>query len=306
MSISIIRKTFNLDRFLKSLRTISINTIKALSLILISISSSSLLLSDKFFIFDLFSHFQLQYIAVGIILIILNFISKNLRFAIPLGVYLAMLFGLFILPVQLVPEGIYQADIFYLNSNYGNQESEEIINSIAASDPYTVALVEINPKLKAELQIKYGEPVVYTDKGALSCAVFTKRDLIDAYLVTESIYPICVVKFQDYTLYLIHPVPPLSSSQYKAQAKYFEQISALIKTDQDNGDRFILVGDFNSTYYSGQFRDSFGGYFKKNYYTWATNSLLTLPIDHALSNESLRVSKTGRLSSDHSGLFISY
>jgi hypothetical protein len=210
----------------------------------------------------------------------------------------------FVMPLQLIPETIEQADVYFMNSNVHNKDISSMYNYVEENLPTTVALAESTPELVEKLHDLYGKPDVHLSSGPFSCTIFSKRDVKEAYVSKDSVYPICVAHFEDYNLYVIHPAPPFRNELFQNQKEYFDDIKALIDEDEAAGRKFLLVGDFNSTSYSSTFRKNFGDYFQMNMYTWATDSLLTLPIDHAIANFPIQVAKAGKTSSDHNGVFI--
>lgn len=289
-----------------STRTLG-NLIFVFSVIVVLISLSSIYLGKYFFILDLFSHFQLQYAVVLFITIITLLLLRQVEKVIPLGVYIGFLFFYIILPIQLIPETIEKPDIFYMNTNYfiGGQR-DELINEIERINASTVVIVEPNENIVDSLTEIYGDPVAEINGSPKGCAIFTKRDIVDAYVIQDLTYPTCVAEFQDYTVYSVHPLPPLNRNSAKLQKEYFAEISDIIYENEKNNQSFIIVGDFNSTSYSSVFREHFGQFVEKNMYTWKYGSTLMIPIDHAFSNEDIRIVKGERYDSDHSGVYVRF
>jgi endonuclease/exonuclease/phosphatase (EEP) superfamily protein YafD len=276
-----------------------------LTFFLILFSLSTLFLSNKFFIFDIFSHFHLQYFLIFLILFLFLLFLRVFDVAfISLG-YLLFIGYFFIFPIQVQESRITSVDVFYMNVLFYNENMSAIAEHIENITPHTVAITEINEELTDLLIETFNEPHVYHAQAGLSCAIFSTRESLRSYVVEEE-YPICVTEFSEYVVILIHPVPPLSSERYKIQRNHFGFISALMNEYEKRGVSVLLVGDFNSTYYSGLFRRYFGHLHHKNFYTWENPSPLMIPIDHALSNMPLEVALGPSLGSDHRALYVRF
>jgi endonuclease/exonuclease/phosphatase (EEP) superfamily protein YafD len=209
-----------------------------------------------------------------------------------------------ITPFQIAPKPLQNSDIYFMNTNVYNENYTEILEYIKKYNPQKVALVEVRIEIIDKIKENYGEPVTYINGGAYSCAIFSREKPIKTEPIQVETYPICKAVFEDYTLLVIHPYPPLTHESYSSQKEYFSQIQNELEHLRQNGENFVLVGDFNSTIYSGVFRKYFGEYHNVNHYTWNPKSPLALPIDHGLSNLPIETSKGDKLSSDHTGLFI--
>ncbi|MEF2174889.1 MAG: hypothetical protein V3575_00330 [Candidatus Absconditabacteria bacterium] len=190
-----------------------------------------------------------------------------------------------------------------MNTNYFVKNNHIISEYILENEYKVVALVEPNAQIIDKLKLKYGEPKIYLDKGALSCAVFSQE--ASSYgQVLDLVYPVCFVPFKDYNLYVIHPLPPMSQANFQLQKDFFQDLSILLDNDNKNSRKFVLVGDFNSSYYSSTFRKHFKQYFRTNNYSRYGLPILTIPIDHGLANFPIKTYLGRKFTSDHKYLEI--
>ncbi|GAB4157818.1 MAG: hypothetical protein Fur003_1570 [Candidatus Dojkabacteria bacterium] len=270
------------------------------------ISLTSLLWGDKHFVLDLFSHFQLQFSIGFLICALIILLLKNLKLGLAMLFYPALLFTTIILPInqKSLSSENKSADLYYMNMNLRDGNNEEIFNYIKSNSPSTVAIVELHPELHKMLNEYYGGTAVYNPGDFDSCGVYTKEKVFASDVDATGEYPICLVRFESYTLIVVHPFPAFTKADWEKQQTFFNQLDKRVTELKKANKKYILVGDFNASIYSPTFRKHFNEDFQFNTYTWNTDSLLMLPIDHAISNMPLEVLKGKAVSSDHLGLFI--
>lgn len=219
-----------------------------------------------------------------------------------------MLGAFFIYPLALFPETPPpQTTVYFKNTFYPNHQTSGTLAEIRESKPAIVALVEQNRTFTQELTALYGSPHVVHEQGPLSCAIFSHQPprSTKVHAPPSVTFPICTAQYPNFTLVIIHPTNPLSPTLRRAQISNLEEVHALIQTLEEKNTPFLLVGDFNASYYSGTFRRLFGSYFRRHLYSWQTDLLFGIPIDHALSSHPITVRRGKQLHSDHVGLFIS-
>lgn len=271
---------------------------------LLGVSLISLMLSDLFFVFDLFSHFQLQYVVLILCISGIALCTKKYTASVIGFMYSAVVISMVLFPLKVGSSMHEDPDIFFMNTLFSNTSTESIYDYIQRIDASTVAFVEINKELQRSLESLYGEAIVYHDEEALSCAIFSKEKALKGFIDSKGGYPVCIAEFETYTLFVAHPYPPFSPSLYEKQKKYFEYIHTLLLKSVQEGKDFVLVGDLNSTPFSALFRKFFSEYSTHKLYSWNNPHILMIPIDHAFSNRFIRVSLSPRLSSDHRGLMV--
>lgn len=258
---------------------------------------------------DIFSHFREQVAIVGIlsgtIQVILVVYKKKKILALLFPLLAITIIGLY-LPkrLQIKPDKLTQGDIYYLNMNIHNSEEKIIINQIEQTNAQTVAIVELTTDMSQSLQQDYPY-FITTNKPTDSdnCGIFSKIKPIQTNIYKLS-YNICTAQFSNYTLIAVHPLPPLNSNSWELQKKHFKEINKLYSQLKNEGQNPIIVGDFNSTVYSPIYKSQFGKFNEKVRYTWNKSSILTLPIDHVLSELDLKILLLNQLSSDHTALLI--
>ncbi len=275
-----------------------------LSTLITLLSVSTILLSKYSFIFDLFSHFQFQYLLVMIVFLIFFAVTKQYLGIGLLSTYIIFLCAFYILPVDFLPLELNEKDIFYMNTKYANKETNSIIKEIEKTNPKIIALVEPNQKLIQKLTEIHGQPILQINSGTNSYAIFTEQETIESKIIKTGDINTCYIDFGDYILLTVHALDPLSFTKRDINLEFLAKLNQEIVRIEEKGKKFILVGDFNNTYYSGTFRQYFKKYFKKNIYSWEPFKPWSIPIDHALTNTNIAISRTKKLSSDHTGLII--
>lgn len=271
---------------------------------IITISFTSLFLSKNLFLIDLFSHYQLQYLTILLIIAIFSLFYKKIFSFIIISIYITSIFYIYLMPFQIFPSEI-QGDIFYMNTYYYNFNDEIIINEILKNSPEIIFLVEANEKLISKLSKYYGKPVIERNNKFDSFVLFSKINYSNPKINQIDGLNYITIKFDKFTLFGIHAYDPLSPNKRKKNIQLIKTIREQINTIDKADEKFIILGDFNNTYFSATFRDYFKEFFHKNIFSWSTNRPWILPIDHALSNFEIEISPTKKLSSDHNGLVIS-
>lgn len=280
-----------------------------ISVIIWLISIASIYFSHKIFELEVVSHFQLQYFIAVIIITIINIFYFKVwgkHFTNILNyIYLAFIFVFFLFPFNFFSFGSSKQDIFVMNTNYYVKNNHIITEHILENEYKVVALLEPNAQIIEKLKLKYGEPKVYLNKWVSSCAVFSQE--ANSYgQVIDLVYPVCFVQFQEYNLYAIHPLPPVSKENFQLQKDFFQDLSILLDNDNKNSRKFVLAWDFNSSYYSTTFRKHFKQYFSTNHYSRYWLPILTIPIDHGLANFPIKTYLGKKFTSDHKYLEIEF
>lgn len=262
---------------------------------------------------DIWSHFIIQVLIVGILSAVTFTLVSRQPIALLLLFPIIILFFIFDPYTFFVSNNLRVSnsstnDIYYINLNYFNEDTDQIIKQITELKAETVVIVELNESLNDKLHEMYANRITHTD-AASSCGIYSNQSFIGEIIVNTK-YPICTAEFAEYTLFAVHPFPPLSGELWAKQRSHFSEIQKLLENESPHFINrtvkdVVVVGDFNSTIYSPIFRKPLGEYHKTNIYSWNTNSILSIPIDHALSNSlELTIHKLPTVSSDHNGLYI--
>ena len=101
-------------------------------------------------------------------------------------------------------------------------------------------------------------------------------------------------------VYVAHPFPPMDGGAAFFQRGVFEWIATRLEAHEKAGEKFVVVGDFNSTPFSPTFRRTLGKWALRGAYSWSVGSPLSIPIDHVLTNiPGLTAAYGPTTSSDH-------
>ncbi len=260
---------------------------------------------------DLFAHMKLQ---ITLVLLLgatgLCFFSRNRLVAGCIFAYLALQVGMTLSTSTFVDTPQDTLDMYFHNTLYYQNKEDYIVQAQNIADAHAdvYALVEPHQELITQLTLALGqEPVVYHDEAGLSCAVFTHyphRVVEHKVLLSSEHDPLCILRFEDYDLIVVHPSPPTQEATFNRQHTYFEQVSALITHAQAQERNWYVVGDFNSTHYSSTFRKYFGEFVSEKIYSWSWPSLITIPIDYAFGSMESTVHRYPRNYSDHHALGV--
>ncbi|HRI35737.1 MAG TPA: hypothetical protein PK765_01365 [bacterium] len=194
-----------------------------------------------------------------------------------------------------------EADVFFMNSEYLNTDTEPIAEAIAKSNTDIVALVELNSRLSEQIRTSGRYPYAYYYPDLVfSFGFFSREPILEQQTYFVGRYPIGVFRTTERTYYVVHPLPPFGTAAWERQREFFSTLSALIGRTPN----FLVLGDFNSTIYSSLFRAYFEPYFHRSVYSWGTDGPLAIPIDHALSDTAIALRSGPKLSSDHVPLLV--
>lgn len=237
------------------------------------------------YVADLFSHFYLQY-AVALCLALPWYAYRRFKKEAAMAAVGIAYFAYFLAGADFSgfgnPAPRAGADLLYMNSEYMNSDVGPILDYVRATDPETVAMVELNEELAEKLRKDFGfEYAFYYPKRVLSFGFFTHEKVLEQELFFIGQYPVGRFRTENRDYYIVHPLPPMSPELYSAQKEFFERIAERVSGKTD----FVIVGDFNSTPFSRVFQSSFGRFSDVTAYSWGTRSIFAIPIDHAFTDE---------------------
>lgn len=255
-----------------------------------------------FWLFDLFSHFLLQYLIIVLVSTIILWFFKE-KYAI-FGTIFTLILAINIFPIYLPnsESKINNIDYYFMNTLVVNNETSPIINDISEKKPKTIALVEANEKIVDEINKRWNYKYsFYKKKWTFSIAIFSVHKIEKWQIIEVQWIPFFRWEINWKKTYIIHPIPPISEEKYNAQKEYFETISKDLVAIKNKD--FIVLWDFNSTPYSAVFQKYFWEYSYNKIYSWSTNTVLTIPIDNIVSNFNINVYPWKKLTSDHKPLY---
>ena len=261
---------------------------------------------------DVWTHFQLQYALVGLVLMPVVFVAtRSVLVTLPWLCYVVLVFLWVLSTHTFTTHTNEHVDVLFQNIRYNQSVRAHTAQAEAiAQEPAMVyAFVESSATfLRAFSSAIETDPAIAHLDGGQSCSVFVATSSIEVLETdvwyTEKGDPMCVVAFAEYDLYVAHPLPPLSSERFTRTKAYLSLVRESIEHSVSHGRAWLVVGDFNSTRFSRTYRLAVGQYLKRQFYTWRTGSVFTLPIDHAYSSHELLLARTPAYTSDHHGIAI--
>jgi endonuclease/exonuclease/phosphatase (EEP) superfamily protein YafD len=258
-------------------------------------------------LFDLFSHFRVQYCLGLLGAALLLFISRQRKVAACYGVF-ALANLVVILPLYIDDrvetanhESVLRAMLINVNTESGNPAL--VAKTLSESSPQILVLEEINSRWLIELDEAlraFPHSCVSPREDNFGIGLFCKFPLSDATVVEigEAQVPsiIATVKIGTTTLRVVatHPPPPAGRRYSRWRNSQLAMIPDHIPHD---GSATLVLGDLNVSPWSHHFkqllmrtglRDSSKG--RGVQPTWpAGNPVLSIPIDHCLHSDEVKI-----------------
>jgi endonuclease/exonuclease/phosphatase (EEP) superfamily protein YafD len=285
-------------------------------------------LAKFYWFFDLFSHFVVQYILISAVLTVFLIISKRRFWAfiaiVICGTQIYQVFPYFNKQPQ---EGdrydqveILQYNVHRYNTNI-NEMSKWIISQ--SEDADIIILLETNDMWQDAIRrIKWGYPyhIVKDMRGWRNMVVFSSLNIDDLEIkqLDDVDAPAIVIRGKTtgyelpFVLYGVHPPPPVYPSSAKENNAILKSVATYMS--EETADYKMLVGDFNMTRFSPNFksmeetsrlRDSnFGIGFNAFSFSWPSflPDFMRITIDNILVSDNIVVEKKERgeaMGSDH-------
>jgi len=286
-------------------------------------------LARFWWIFELFSHFRVQYFVVlagcGII-----FLARKKH----LEVVLAIVFAL----VNFTIVGNHQDGIsaqasiaagegrtiraLLVNVNQGNQAHEKLHRFVSFANPDLIVLIEVNRDWMSSLRplLEHYPYNTSEPNGTGGIALLSRIPFDEASIeiIGKVGLPSVIARFtidgQKLTLIGTHPFPPTSRTRAKYRNRQLAELARFISEQEEP---IILLGDMNGTPWSPFFkdfllssglRDSREGFrLQPTWPTWFPPAWI--PIDHALVSSSVVVHdrRVGpHIGSDHYPVVIDF
>ena len=257
---------------------------------------------NMFFLFDLFSHFYLQYFCIATLILILTIFLRHKNSFIYISI-LCLFIVFKVTPVFTSADTVEKVDIYYINANYYINNSQQLVDDIQKYQPRYIAVVELNASLEEEIKEIIGTKNNYIHReGVLSYGLFTNEEVI-AYEKKGTQYPFWKFVTWDGVFFLIHPLPPMSRELTYLQQENFQEIRD--EYERSSSQKKFIIWDFNSSPYSKIFLKYFRDLDYKILYTWQRWNWMSIPIDHILwPKEYFSVTTNDLDASDHSPLLI--
>jgi len=265
------------------------------------------LFSQYHHLFDLISHFRVQYIVLLLPAFLLAIVTKKIVPVLIISFALAV-HG-YVVTMSMLPKSPRNstgyAELIVLNSNLlvGNSNYQAQLDIIAAKKPDLIAFQEYTPEWHSVLSRKlssYPHSITVPAYGSFGIAIYSKHPIIDgaAEVFSTVSFPAINADIQinefNVRVMAVHPPPPAQKDMYLNRNQYMQKIA--LESRAQNG-AVLVVGDFNATPWTSHFtgmlttgglRDARAGF--GFHPTWPAQVFaLSIPIDHILVNAKMDV-----------------
>ncbi len=262
-------------------------------------------LGRLFWVFDLFSHFRVQFFQAFLVLIGISIWRKNNR-QLVCWILLACLNYAFVLPFYFgKPPAAAGKPVraMLMNLNASNGNTEQVQSAIRIADPDLLLLVEVTLKWAQELSVlntSYPYRVEQPQSDCFGIMLLSKYPLsrTNVLFVGSAGVPSITADVHlpqgEISLIGTHPLPPFNGSFSKHRNN---QLAALPKLIREQKKLVLLIGDLNVSPWSAHFvrllkesglknsMDHFG--FQPS---WPSNNrFLRIPIDHVLHSPDILI-----------------
>jgi len=282
------------------------------------------LFSSWHFLFDLLSHFRIQYIVLLIAFLCLAFYRQKYSIAVFLGLCLTIHgFDVFrSLKTVRSNNTVGSVSLRVMSSNLlaSNTDYDKYSEYVDRVDPDIIVFQEYTMNWDSALSeslAAYPNRFSYPLASPFGIAIYSKSRFLDKRVVfllsggSPSLEVTIEVGGKTVKVLGTHPPPPISLGLYRDRNRHLEKLSefALIQTEP-----LVIAGDLNVSPWSDHFRDfvTNGGLLDGRrgqglLPTWPTwFAPLQIPIDHIVVNASVKIvsmETSSSLGSDHKSLW---
>jgi endonuclease/exonuclease/phosphatase (EEP) superfamily protein YafD len=233
-----------------------------LAIILLTVISSVSSILGSNLIFEIISHFKLQYLILSVLLFCWLLLTRSQKSLILSSIFCITLLLVEVLP-WYIPHTIQteinpnKLKILSLNINIQNQDYDKVVSFIR-QEKLDIAVILENTGywIKPLNSLKDILPYSMFDAnapGSLGIAVYSKFPLKNASIEflgipsNPSIFANLTINEQDISLIATHPPPPKSSGLFEGRNKQLEEIKKYVKSLSNP---VVMIGDFNTTMWS--------------------------------------------------------
>ena len=293
-------------------------------------------LAEYHFLFELLTHFRLQYLVLFLVSSLFFIILFNKKWL------LLSLFGLLfnaipVLSIYLPPETNAtgknnQVSLLLTNVLTSNQSYAELLKEIERKQADIIVVLELGYQWANELRTidkkyPYQELIPRTDNFGIG--LYSKYPLENIQVMefaTNGIPSITAsILFNGNYLNIIatHPIPPMDESLAEQQKEHLENLANFTQSKTEittsiNTTLVVVAGDLNSTLWSPRYSEfmSSSGLIntrqgKGIYPSWSAGGiigdLLQIPLDHVLVTDNIhtqKFEKLGSINSDHFPIYV--
>ena len=254
-----------------------------------------------FWLFDLFSHFRVQYFQIALVLVGVAVWTRNNRL-LAASIVLACLNYAFVLPYYFgsppaVTEKPVRAMLMNLNASNGN--TRRVLSSIEKSNPDILLLEEVTPKWAGELsELDYPYRVADVRADCFGIMLLSRFPLSNTNVVfigpagVPTITANAHLPKGEISVIGTHPLPPAGAEYSRNRNAQLMELPSLVMRQETPA---LLIGDLNVSPWSYHFKrllkesgleNSMKGFgFQPS---WpATFRLMRIPIDHVLHSSEI-------------------
>jgi len=295
-----------------------------------SLISLAGLLGKYHWLFDLFSHFRVQYVVLGLIALVFSLLARTHLFSLItmlcLGLHAAEIAPLVQHPwnqpgnrQSIAADSPAAAHaIRLMNSNLlrSNKKFESQVDYINDTEPDIIVFLEYTPAWDKALSMAlqdYPHRVAVPVEGSFGIAAYSKLPLeassssVDTSFYSAAISISVVVGGKPLQVFGMHPPPPMSPGTHEERNR---QLAAMAQVTASLETPYALLGDLNITPWSNFFKDfarqgNLADSRRANgiFPTWPVPVFpLQIPIDYVLVSPHIEVAgfgSSGDLGSDH-------
>ncbi len=269
------------------------------------------------FLFDICSQFRMQYLIFGLILLAYCIIKKRKTITSLLIIFIVVLnlcsvLGSVKFNDRTKKQGFTIESVNLLTSN---KKYDAVRKELTENTPDIIIIEELDDKWSEELQtIKENYPFIYeiSRDDNFGIALYSKihitqiRKLNLGTLAVPAISAFCDYEGKVFEIICIHTTPPTSQKRFKSTKKTMNDLANYVA---ENGHNVIIVGDFNTTAYSYNYKNFIKISKMKDinnifHPTWSASMILPLRItlDHIFVTKAFAVrdfSLGKNIGSDH-------
>ena len=311
---------------------VKIATLSTGLLLIINLFSS---LGEYHFLFELLTHFRLQYLVLFLVSSLFFIIFFNKKWL------LLSLFGLVFnaipvlsiyMPAEVDTTGKNnEVSLLLTNVLSSNQSYAALLNIIELKQADIIVVLELSPQWANELKTidkKYPYKKLIPRTDNFGIGLYSKYPLENITVMDFAHNGVpsitASIRFNKDYLNIIatHPIPPLEESLAEQQKMHLESLAHFTQSKRDlmlpiDTTLLLVAGDLNSTPWSPRYRKFMSGADLVNtrqgkgiYPSWPAGGivgyLLQIPLDHVLVTENIHTQKFEKLDSINSDHFPIY
>jgi endonuclease/exonuclease/phosphatase (EEP) superfamily protein YafD len=259
-------------------------------------------------LFELMTHFRLQYLC-GAIVVAIAYALSNQKIGLWVALFCIGLNAIEIVPFYIPAEQTSDRQIRVMVSNVltSNQRYEDFIDYVRSENPDILVILEMDLTWQQQIQpLKSLLPysIEQPQQDNFGIALFSKIPPIDPQVqywgkgavLVPSLTANITIRDRVVSLIATHPVPPLNDEYSISRNSQMNEIADYVR---QVGNEAIVMGDLNMSMWSPYYRKFIDRANLKNTRqgfgiqpSWPTNlPLLQIPIDHCLVTANIKTSK---------------